>query len=187
MKAINTLIGRFVLAVGLLAVAEAGLSQSATLAETKEFLSRKLLGRQLPEANNHGDPCFLYGYRLDMYEIESSPGLHGFIINLSTIYLDGIGGPLLGTPDNELKLRTGREAAINHTKDVEYYFAPHGLDAIDKLQDALDMRNWKRVQHHDDGQIRVMVSSDLPRVIQAIKHAARLCGAKDVTPQLQFE
>ena len=186
MKAINTLIGRFVLAVGLLAVAEAGLSQSATLAETKEFLSRKL-GHGEP--NNHGDPCFLHFMTLPHVEEEERP-FYWAIINLSTIYLDGIGGPFLHESLTLLKLRKDKEVAINVTKDTETY-EWHGTykGRYWKWKDRLDMGNWRRYQYDDDNQTRVYLrhKSDTSRVIQAIKHAARLCGAKDVTPQLQFE
>ena len=161
MKAINKLIGRFVLAVGLLAVAEAGLSQSATLAETKEFLSRKLYKGG---ANNQGDPCMLYGYYFD----NDNKVFYWTKSNLSTIYLDGISAYDWVT------------LQIDYTKDAEVYRKPKRSKV------------WRRSGTRDGGSAYLnfnhhSVSSS--KIVAAIKHAARLCGAKatDPTPPLQFE
>ena len=97
MKTMNKLIGRFVLAVGLLSMTVTVAQGSATLAETKEFLWRKL--SYGGDANKHGASCILYGENSSYYTK----------LNLSTIYLDGI------SAHDWVTLR------IDYTKDAEVY------------------------------------------------------------------
>ena len=171
MKTINTLIGRFVLAVGLLSMTVTVAQGSATLAETKEFLSRKLYEG---EANNHGDPCILYGSYYDN-SIRYSAKIK---LNLSTIYLDGISTGYV---------RYGGVIRIKYTKDAEVY---------KRIRQEKSLGNfiwpdWRRTGTRDGGLIELILHSTTytTKVGAATKHAAKLCGAKatDPTPPLQFE
>ena len=170
MKTINTLIGRFVLAVGLLSMTVTVAQGSPTLAETKEFLSRKLYDG---DANNHVAPCILYGEFFD----NSIRRYEQIKLNLSTIYLDGIS---LG--------HTGYMYAvkIKHTKDAKVYKRIRKEKSIGNWV----WRDWRRTGTRDGGVLKLILdhATNTTNVLAAVKHAARLCGAKDVTPpEIQFD